>query len=300
MRSYAIVALSLFLCAAAAPAARADVPDPPGTVRKQRLNDEQVLLTWRDNSSNEDGFRIYRRAVVEPDFQLRATVGPDVTQYFENVEKGTVYIYEVIAFNQDGESDDSNQCYVNRNPALVPNYFNVRLIALTVVRVSWQDRNSGESGFQIQRSHLNKPFKTIATVPRDTEQYDDYTLSAANTYTYRVRALGKAAICWDNSKYSVERTVTTKGGVKILQIEPRGRGKGTVTSDPPGISCGATDDHCTAEFPLAREVTLYAKPEKGSTFAGWVDVIRCADTLGPCTVNMGQDRVIGAAFKLKK
>jgi hypothetical protein len=297
MKVHAIAVLSAVLCAALAVPAHAAAPAAPENVRKKRLNDEQVRITWLDSSSNEDGFEILRRPVTDPDFESRGTVGAGLTEFVDDAPRGTLFVYRVIAFNEDGDSKLSNECFVNRNPPPVPTYFNARLIALTIVRVRWQDRSNGERGFEIQRADLGKKFKTIARVPANTEVYDDETLDPANSYTYRMRALGRNGICIDDSKFSPERSVTTKGGVKLLEVELRGKGKGTVTSKPDGISCGPKDDHCVAEFPIATNVRLTAKPTAASAFSAWVDILKCENTKGDCTFNMGKDRVIGASFK---
>lgn len=299
VRVLSTAVLSAVLCAALAAPAHAAAPEAPENVRKQRISDEQVRITWLDSSSDEDGFEILRRPVTEPDFETRGTVGAGVTEFVDDAPRGTLFIYRVVAFNEDGDSKLSNECFVNRNPPPVPTYFNVRLIALTIVRVRWQDRSNGERGFEIQRAELGKSFKTIAKVAANTEVYDDETLDPAHSYTYRIRAMGRSAICIDDSKFSPERSVTTKGGVKLLEVELLGRGKGTVTSKPDGISCGPKDDHCVAEFPIATDVTLTAKPTALSKFSGWVDILKCENTTGPCTFNMGKDRLIGATFKKK-
>lgn len=287
-------------CVAMATPALAEVPTAPNTLRRDRLSDTEVLVTWRDRSDDEDGFEILRRGLLDEEYESRGTVGADVTSFVDEAERGTLYVYRVVAFNEDGASGPSNLCYVNRNPPAIPVYFNVRLISLYQARVSWSDRSNGEGGFEIQRAPFGGRFKTIAKVPANTEVYDDGTLDPANTYTYRVRAIGKPAQCWDNSRYTVERTLTTKGGVRVLQVELRGRGVGTVTSIPEGISCGPKDDHCTAEFPLATDVTLVPKANDKSFFYGWFDILRCEEETGPCTFNMGKDRIIGAAFRPKR
>ena len=299
MRVHAIAVLSVFLCAAAATTALADVPPAPENVRKTRIDAEHYLLTWQDTGGNEDGFEILRRSVFTTNFESRGTVGADVTEFLDDVPAGEVFVYRVVAFNEDGDSDLSNECYVNRYPPPAPSNINVRLIALYVVRISWADRSGGERGFEIQRAAEGGAFKTIAKVPSNAEVYDDDTLRPANTYTYRVRALGRPAICWNHSKFTVERTVTTKGGVKIVEVELRGRGKGTVTSSPAGISCGPKDDHCAAEFPSSTHVILTAKPNSTSRFAGWVDYPRCEGTKTPCDVWTNEDHVVGAVFKLR-
>ncbi|HEY2773371.1 MAG TPA: fibronectin type III domain-containing protein [Candidatus Binatia bacterium] len=296
MRVHAIAVLTVLLCTCAV-AAQASVPEAPDTVRRARIDSDHVKITWVDNSDNETGFQVLRKGLADANFEDRGTVDANTTEFVDDAPTGTVFIYEVVAFNDDGTSADSNICYVNRPPPGVPLYFNIRLIALTVMRVSWSDRSNGEKGFEIQRAKFGKPFQTLVHVPANTTTYDDYTLDPANTYSYRVRALGRAGICWDNSRFTPTRTDTTKGDKEIVQVELFGHGKGTVTSKPAGIICGPKDDQCTAEFPLATDVVLTAKSTPLSHFAGWSEYANCQGQTAPCTVYTSKPRVVGATFR---
>jgi len=92
---------------------------------------------------------------------------------------------------------------------------------------------------------------------------------------------------WHNSIY---RTGVTPS--KTLSVAKNGSGTGTVTSNPAGISCGAT---CTASFAIGKVVTLTASPNTGSTFAGWSGV--CSGT-GTCTVTMSAAQSVTATFNV--
>jgi hypothetical protein len=300
MNARTIAALSLLACVAAASVAEATVPFSPDRVRRERIDSSHVRITWLDVSDNEDGFEILRRAAfqTDDDLQVRGTVGPDVTEFIDDDIAGTTWVYRVRAFNEDGASDFSNECYVNRPRAAQPLYFNVRLIGLSVARLRWHDRSAGERGFELQRADFGKDnWKTVAVTEPNIEVYDDYTLKPATSFTYRLRALGRPAICWDNSKWTPERSLTTKGGTRILEIDLRGNGNGLVKSDPEGIRCGMKDDHCAAEFPLASEVYLTAKPGTYSHFGGWQDYGRCEGLEDTCRVTMEESEIVGAPFR---
>ena len=301
MKVPAIGVLSALLCAAAAVPARAAVPEAPDQVRKEKITDNDVLITWRDNSFDEQGFEILRRVVTDPvdAWESRGTVGVDVQEFLDTAPKGTLFIYRVRAFNADCPSSLSNECYVTRTPPPKPLSFFVRLIALYTVDVTWSDRSAGERGFEIQRALVGRSFKTIARVPANTEYYRDQTDRPATDYVYRMRATGRSGICQDDSAFTPLRAVTTLGAKRILSVELRGRGKGTVTSVPAGISCGPKDDHCTAEFPITSNVVLVAKPTPKSRFAGWADYQKCEGQAGPCSVYMGDNKTIAAPFRVR-
>lgn len=78
-----------------------------------------------------------------------------------------------------------------------------------------------------------------------------------------------------------------------LTIGKNGNGSGTVSSNPPGIACGAT---CTASF-ADLPVTLTATPAVGSIFTGWAPGGGCPTT-GTCQIPMSQDHSITATFSL--
>jgi hypothetical protein len=66
-----------------------------------------VVLDWEDRSSNESGFRLYRREFSDP-YVLLAETGPEETTYHDAaVEMGIFYSYYVVAFNEAGESAPS-------------------------------------------------------------------------------------------------------------------------------------------------------------------------------------------------
>jgi hypothetical protein len=68
-------------------------------------------------------------------------------------------------------------------------------------------------------------------------------------------------------------------------------GSGTVTSNPPGINCGAD---CIATFDFSTWVTLTATPSQGSTFYGWGG--NCAGTTTPCPILIEDYLEVHAVF----
>ncbi len=75
-----------------------------------------------------------------------------------------------------------------------------------------------------------------------------------------------------------------------LSVALLGTGVGTVTSDVPGIDCGAT---CTAAYDPNTVVTLTATPGASSTFTGWGG--ECTGT-GTCQVTMDAAKSVTATF----
>src|SRR5262245_43500761 len=69
-----------------------------------------LTLSWSDNSTNEDGFRIERRTGTTGTYAEIATVGVNTVSYTDvNVADGTTYCYRVRAYNAAGMSGYSNE-----------------------------------------------------------------------------------------------------------------------------------------------------------------------------------------------
>ena len=72
---------------------------------------EDIVMSWKDNSNDEDGFRIYTKNRENPTPRLVHTLGPNVTVFLYQISyhHGTVHFipeddFAVAAFNARGES----------------------------------------------------------------------------------------------------------------------------------------------------------------------------------------------------
>ena len=79
-------------------------------------------------------------------------------------------------------------------------------------------------------------------------------------------------------------------GPETLAVAKAGRGVGTVSSSPNGISCGSS---CTFAFVHGATVTLSAAASAASRFAGWSGA--CSGT-ATCSVAMSEARSVTATF----
>ena len=88
------------------------IPDAPSHLRAfTRLDGAMGVteLSWHDESDNELSFRILR-ADNGKEFHEVALVGANTRKYDDKVGKYSIggFVYKVCAFNQAGDSEDSN------------------------------------------------------------------------------------------------------------------------------------------------------------------------------------------------
>jgi serine protease len=84
-------------------------PYAPSNLVATPTSHTQIDLTWRDNSTDEDGFRIERSQDAGKTWAEVARVGVDVQTFSDSsLNAQTTYSYRVYAYNTAGDSDDSN------------------------------------------------------------------------------------------------------------------------------------------------------------------------------------------------
>src|SRR3954451_8202033 len=75
------------------------------TAWKTELLAAQFQLTWTDNSTNEDGFKVERKAGPNGTYAQIASIPANITAYSDSsVVNGATYCYRVFAFNTGGNS----------------------------------------------------------------------------------------------------------------------------------------------------------------------------------------------------
>lgn len=90
----------------------AEVPAAPAEVNATSTNFQSVSLIWTDASADESGFRIERR-VGDGDFSSLTSLPPNSASFLDlSVESGRTYTYRLLALNEAGESEPSNEASV--------------------------------------------------------------------------------------------------------------------------------------------------------------------------------------------
>jgi hypothetical protein len=169
-------------------------------------------LSWKDQSSNEDGFEIERKTGTGS-YALIARVLPNTAVYTDGTtESGKSYTYRVRAYNAGGGAY-SNEASVTTNshtaPA-APASLAAKVVALTQVDLTWADQASNEDGFEIQRKTGTGAYVMIARVATNVVSFSDTSVQKDQSYTYRVRAHNTAGESFSNET-TVTVTCQTKG-----------------------------------------------------------------------------------------
>jgi len=215
-----ILGLSLILTGTA----MASVPNTPGPyVGVYQVTDTSAHISFLDNSTDEDGFKVY---INDANNVFDATVVPnpilvpkhdtaDLYQYanITGLTPNTLYKLAITAYNSDGESTPTLSTSQNNGrlrtsppvckPLMPGEYVGTYNITDTSARISFKDNSNNEDGFKVYLYNYNSGvlLKTL-TLPSVAGvggyQYKTITGLTPNTL-YRVAVTAFASGCGESN-----------------------------------------------------------------------------------------------------
>ena len=176
----------------------------PTNLQALVLNDSQIRLTWEQEITQIEGFRIEG----QEDGGSWTRVGEvtvDITQYTDTgLTYGVNYIYRVYAFTTTNQSD-----YTMSNTTITSFPAPTSLTAIaqndTDILLEWVDNCSFEEGFRIELQENGGSWEQVTDLAEDVIQYTDTGLTYGADYTYRVYAFTVI----NQSSYATSTTTTT-------------------------------------------------------------------------------------------
>jgi hypothetical protein len=181
-------------------------PAAPAALAAQAVSTTEISLSWQDNSSNEDAFRVEQ--LVGGSFQEIQTVGAGVTAArVTGLAPATAYTFRVRASNAAGYSGYSNNASATTRtppPPNAPTGLVAQAVSSSEVSLTWQDNSYDEDHFRVEQL-VGGSFQEIQVVGPGVTAARVTGLAASMPYTFRVRASN----AYGSSAYSNEASATT-------------------------------------------------------------------------------------------
>src|SRR6266571_3184717 len=185
---------------------------PTGTDAKP-ASSTAVNVSWTDNSTTEDGFRVERSLDAGTTWTSAGTVGPNVTSSSDAGRASEQPVcYRVIAFNGGGDSPPSNSDCTT--PPAAPTALTATGVDGPAIDLTWTDKSVVEDGSQVLRATDGVTFSAVAELPANSTSYHDVGVSSTTTYWYQVRAKK------DGGSSDVSNVASARAGVLTPPAAP--------------------------------------------------------------------------------
>jgi fibronectin type 3 domain-containing protein len=145
-----------------------------------------LKLTWTDNTTNDNGFKIERKDGAAGTYTeiktTAATVYTDLT-----VQPGVTYYYRVRAYTTaGGYTAYSNEASGMQASGIAPSGLTVTVVNMSL-KLTWKDNTTNEYAFKVERkTGATGTYAEIGIAAAPS--YTDLTVQPQITYYYRVRA----------------------------------------------------------------------------------------------------------------
>jgi hypothetical protein len=133
-------------------------PSAPTVIAAVATSPNAARIDWQDNSSNEDGFKVYRYR-NDGTYSLEATTAPNATSAAvanSAIDTSTSIVFVVSAFNSGGETNALDYTFsLSRSTPggagpTPPTYLSP-IVTGTAVTIRWADNATNEAGYLLYR-----------------------------------------------------------------------------------------------------------------------------------------------------
>ncbi len=184
------------------PLSTPDLPKAPVGVGAFSQSTSSLAVIWQDESSNENGFQIFRSLNGGPfslvgSVQPSTAVVPTVLGYVDTgLTPNSTYYYRVQAFNLSGFSNyaplrgvttPTSPTQTQNVAALATGYTSSSTAPVPMAaQISW-DMVPSASSYQVERTTAGSSnFVKLAQVAAPAIAFNDQTIQAGSSYSYRV------------------------------------------------------------------------------------------------------------------
>jgi fibronectin type III domain protein len=184
------------------------VPSAPGALTAQAVSSSAINLSWQDNSTNEDSFRVEQ--LVNGAYQeIKSLAAGTTTVQIGGLAASTTYSFRVRAANSGGYSAYSNVASAVTPaipaPPAAPSALTAQAASTRAINLTWQDNSTNEDAFHVQQL-VNGAYQEVQILGPNVTSVQIGGLAAATAYSFRVVAANAVGF----SAYSNVASATTQ------------------------------------------------------------------------------------------
>lgn len=147
-----------------------------------------VNITWVDNSLNELSFDIEQKSNLSTDYLRVGSAERDESYYLVTSLEDAIYTFRIRSTNPNGESEYIQAEKVAVGTPLAPSNAKASIDSNSVINITWTDNSTNELSFSIeQKSNLSTGYIEVGSVLTDETSFSLSSLEDA-IYTFRIKA----------------------------------------------------------------------------------------------------------------
>jgi len=189
--------------------------EPPTELKASAVSDSRIELTWKDNSTSEAGFEVWRKTGKEGTWQKIAS--PRYTSKYTDAtaKAGTEYYYKVRAYGllSDGTTYTSaftKEVQVKTEMPPAPINVEASILSSDKVELKWEGPDDPNIEYKVERmTDSSSVWKEVASLPSKTFTYIDTGLVEYVAYIYRIKAVN-----------TLNNSITASESVSIMTGAP--------------------------------------------------------------------------------
>ena len=166
--------------------------------------DYYINLSWKDNSANETGFRLFQSINSTSNFRLIKNPAANTVSYGVNlgaIPSAGTYYYKISSVNNSGESQPSNIANTGIGVPNAPSGLVLASVSKSTtsgnyfINLKWTDNSPNETGFRLYQSINSTSSYNLVKTP--VANCTDYCINIGSTptqgtYYYKVSAINDA------------------------------------------------------------------------------------------------------------
>lgn len=190
--------------------------EAPSQLVADVTSQSEVRLAWKDNSSNETGFELWRKKGETGEWVMIRRLGRNTESAVDtSVEADTVYYYKLVAYSRTllGEvrSALSEEVKVRVSTPEPPSNLDYYIISSDCILLQWNENSQEGVEYEVQRKTGEAgQWETIGRLSSGTNSFTDNDIEAYMLYSYRVKAY--------NSEYKSEALSET---IEVVTGKPK-------------------------------------------------------------------------------
>ncbi|HET9212590.1 MAG TPA: fibronectin type III domain-containing protein [Thermoanaerobaculia bacterium] len=182
-------------------------PSAPGALTAQAASSSAINLSWQDNSTDEDSFRVEQ--FVNGAYQeIKSLAAGTTAVQVGGLAASAAYSFRVRAANAGGYSAYSNIATTTTQavpvPPAAPTALTAQAASTSAINLSWRDNSANEDSFHVQQL-VNGAYQEVQILGPNVTSVQIGGLAAATTYSFRVVAANAVGY----SAYSNVASATT-------------------------------------------------------------------------------------------